>query len=61
MLDGEIDGKRQVCGKCYKLDRRRQLCERHMAVLYPLGFGQFEKCEACKDGMKKEAKDAREI
>lgn len=52
--------KRETCGKCYKLDRRRQLCERHMAVLYPLGFGQFEKCEACK-AARKEAKDARKI
>lgn len=53
--DDEIEVKRkEFCGKCYKLDRTKMLCERYdkpLNVALPgfSGFSAtFEKCDECK-------------
>lgn len=33
--------------KCYKLDRRRNLCERHQQPVERTGPNSYLKCQAC--------------
>ena len=41
--------KRETCGKCWKLDRRRQLCERHQQHVERTGPNCYRKCPQCLD------------
>jgi hypothetical protein len=41
--------------KCYKLDRRRNLCERHNQPVERTGPNSYRKCEKCLE----ETKDGR--
>jgi len=50
--DDEIESKRkELCGKCYKLDRASDHCERYdvpLKIFRPNLVPLYEKCDECK-------------
>ena len=46
-MTNDTDTIRINCGKCYKLDRRRSLCERHGERVLMMGPNTWLKCGKC--------------